>query len=316
MIDTSLSQLEISNFIIAAPYLGLVPTTDQTQPGSSDSANSPLYTSLQQVATVLENKSSSSAAAPSVLRDIVNNAWKADKYYRPSNQNISLFRSILKRIALILEAVKGEWSGTPPDNGVLPVDSTSEFYRLWSGLQFVSCLPEVEGEDSNLETFGDGLMWSGCTIIYFLGQQHRFDVFDFSYHILNVEESAPAPCNNPSIHQFFKRVAQVRDLNQSIFNTLRAFYALPREDVLLFHPPKTDNFQTDHFISPSVDTSNVTVRGPSQPSFYSSTQSSLTMSSGSYDEPPPPPPPVDAEEPSEGYDQSSEFAPPPPPPEL
>ncbi len=137
------------------------------------------------------------ATNPAVLREIVNNAWKADKFYRPPTHNVSLFRSIMKRTALILEAVKSEWSGTPPDNGAIAVDYTTEFYRLWSGLQFVCCLPEAEGEDSNLETFGDGLMWAGCTIIYFLGQQHRFDVFDFSYHILNVEESAPAACTNP-----------------------------------------------------------------------------------------------------------------------
>ncbi len=110
-------------------------------------------------------------------------------------------------------------------------------------------------------------------------------------------------------------MAQVRDLNQSIFNSLRAFYSLVQEDVLLFHPPKTDNFQTDHFISPSVDP-NVTVRSTAQASFYTPSQSNLTSSTSSYDEPPPPPPPADAEEPTEGYEATNnEFAPPPPPPD-
>jgi len=310
LVDTAMSQHEIGQFIISAPFLGVIP--DQT---GADASTSPLYTSLQQVAGVLESKSLSTA--PSVLREIVNNGWKADKFYRAPNQNISLFRSVLKRIALILEAVKGEWSGSAPDNGVIAVDYTTEFYRLWSGLQFVCCLPEQEGEDSNLETFGDGLLWAGCTIIYFLGQQRRFDVFDFSYHILNVEESAPAPCSTPAIHQFFKRVAQVRDLNQSVFNLLRSYFTLPNEEILIFHPPKTDNVTTENrFISPSTDPSaNASTRTQT---FYGNTapiqQGPLTTSG--YDEPPPPPPPTDVEEPTEyAYDQSShEFAPPPPPP--
>lgn len=97
----------------------------------------------------------------------------------------------------------------------MSVDSTSEFYRLWSAFQYVCCLPTKENELSIHELFGDGLFWAGmimyqvvptpflgCTIIHFLGQQRRFEVLDFSYHILNVEDSAQIACTNPVRIQF------------------------------------------------------------------------------------------------------------------
>ena len=35
---------------------------------------------------------------------------------------------------------------------------------------------------------GDSVAWGGCTIIYLLGQQMHFELFDFSYQVLNVAE--------------------------------------------------------------------------------------------------------------------------------
>src|SRR5688572_14861104 len=49
------------------------------------------------------------------------------------------------------------------------------------------------------------------------------------------------------IHQFFKKVAQIRDLNQSVFNTLHAYYPPPQETPLIFHPPQDDH--SDQFLS-------------------------------------------------------------------
>lgn len=56
--------------------------------------------------------------------------------------------------------------------------------------------PELQGylEDSfqtssnNHEVFGDSVAWGGCTIMYLLGQQLHFELFDFSYQLLNVAE--------------------------------------------------------------------------------------------------------------------------------
>lgn len=38
------------------------------------------------------------------------------------------------------------------------------------------------------QCFGDGLHWAGCMIIALLSQQRRFDILDFSYHLLKVQK--------------------------------------------------------------------------------------------------------------------------------
>lgn len=76
-----------------------------------------------------------------------------------------------------------------PENGVIAVDYTTEFYRLWSALQYVICFPPTSENDASChELFGDGVMWAGCTIMHFLDQRRKFEVFDFAYHILRIEE--------------------------------------------------------------------------------------------------------------------------------
>lgn len=40
----------------------------------------------------------------------------------------------------------------------------------------------------NRETFGDGLIWAGCTLIALLEQTNRFRALDFCYHISRVHQ--------------------------------------------------------------------------------------------------------------------------------
>jgi len=297
MCDFGLAQYESLTFITAAPFLGI--TADKLGvPHGDPSAASPLYTATVGLASVLEAKPGL-AKAPGIVRDLVNNAWKADKFYRPATQNVSLFKSVLQRISSMLDSVRGEWAGSPDQNVIMVVENTTEFYRLWSALQFVCCLPTGDNELSNHELFGDGLFWAGCSIIHFLNQQMRFEVFDFSYHILNVEEGSSNPCANPLIHQFFKKVASTRDINQSIFNTLRAYCAPPVEDQLILHPPESDVSESQ-FISVASDGST-SLRQPSSANLPVSSAASFNNRS-------PPPPPPQAEQ----IDESS--MPPPPPP--
>jgi cytoplasmic FMR1 interacting protein len=37
-------------------------------------------------------------------------------------------------------------------------------------------------------SLGDSVAWASCTIMYLLGQQQHFELFDFSYQFLNVAE--------------------------------------------------------------------------------------------------------------------------------
>lgn len=72
-----------------------------------------------------------------------------------------------------------------PLSSKLTIVSLGQLYHwLWGG-RFSSashcCLPCPR------QCFGDGLNWAGCSIIVLLGQQRRFDLFDFCYHLLKVQ---------------------------------------------------------------------------------------------------------------------------------
>jgi hypothetical protein len=57
-----------------------------------------------------------------------------------------------------------DWKGTPPANGVLDVENSHEFFRLWSTLNFLFCVPEVTpGEGTLAESI---VMDSVLQIVY------------------------------------------------------------------------------------------------------------------------------------------------------
>eukprot|EP01113_Clastostelium_recurvatum_P001498 TRINITY_DN1060_c0_g1_i3.p1 TRINITY_DN1060_c0_g1~~TRINITY_DN1060_c0_g1_i3.p1 ORF type:complete len:1328 (-),score=521.15 TRINITY_DN1060_c0_g1_i3:101-4084(-) len=309
LFDLASTQLDSARFIQAAPFLGVVPedfALGSDQANGDLSASSPLYANLQRLAATLEDKPDL-ARSPAILRDIVTNAWRADKYYRPSYPHVSMFKSVLQRINHMLAPVRDEWMGT--DTGYIPIDSTTEFYRLWSALQFVVCTPPdevappapgappvapVPAEPSVHELFGDGLFWAGSTIIHFLGQQQRFETFDFCYYILNVDEAAAAPSAKPQMREFFKMVTLVRDTNQTIFAMLNTYAPISPAPVTPLHPPATDQELTF-----------VTIREGARAAPTSSASSSSFSAAPAFDIPPPPPP---------SSDQDDWGAPPPPPP--
>ena len=73
----------------------------------------------------------------------------------------------------------------------MDTEDASEFYRLWSALQFMFCMPD-EQEDAagaaDTAEYGDGFSIAGCVFIHLVGQQRRFEVLDFAYHVLRVHE--------------------------------------------------------------------------------------------------------------------------------
>ena len=49
-----------------------------------------------------------------------------------------------------------------------------------------TCVSDNVRVVTHREWCGEGLQWAGCTIIALLGQQKRFDAFDFCYHMMRV----------------------------------------------------------------------------------------------------------------------------------
>lgn len=75
----------------------------------------------------------------------------------------------------------------------------------------------VQVPPSNHEVLGDSVAWGGCTIIYLLGQQLHFELFDFSYQVLNIAEVevvsiTQTPKNSPSA-----QVSQFSDLQSVLW---------------------------------------------------------------------------------------------------
>ena len=212
-------------------------------------------------------------------------AWRADKFYRVSDQHISLFKAAMQKLYDILGNVRHEWAPVGGgDSGVIPIESTTEFYRFWSAVQFVCCLPTGANELSPQELFGDGLSWCGITVIHLLQQSSRFDLFDFSYYIMNVEDASDEPTPATDKHKlpdFFKKVTIARELNTQIFEILRSYYELTNTQFTTFEPPAADtDLSATHTMSMSLKVDLPAAAAPSVASPHASLPSPTVPTPG------------------------------------
>ncbi|VDN40103.1 unnamed protein product [Gongylonema pulchrum] len=110
------------------------------------------------------------------------------------------------------------------------IDECVEFYRLWSALQFFFCQPQLtnsEGQNQVTEAliegiFGDGIHWAGCAIIAVLNQHRRFEIFDFSYHLLRVHraDGKDDVVRGIKLSRMVERIRRFQLLNNQIFGVL------------------------------------------------------------------------------------------------
>uniref|UniRef100_A0A8C6D232 Cytoplasmic FMR1 interacting protein 2 n=1 Tax=Moschus moschiferus TaxID=68415 RepID=A0A8C6D232_MOSMO len=156
---------------------------------------------------------------------------------------LSMFEVILTRIRSYLQ--DPVWRGPPPTNGVMHVDECVEFHRLWSAMQFVYCIPVGTNEFTAEQCFGDGLNWAGCSIIVLLGQQRRFDLFDFCYHLLKVQrqDGKDEIIKNVPLKKMADRIRKYQILNNEVFAILNKYMKSVETDsstvehVRCFQPP-------------------------------------------------------------------------------
>uniref|UniRef100_A0A7M4FX05 Cytoplasmic FMR1-interacting protein n=1 Tax=Crocodylus porosus TaxID=8502 RepID=A0A7M4FX05_CROPO len=156
---------------------------------------------------------------------------------------LSMFEVILTRIRSFLD--DPIWRGPLPSNGVMHVDECVEFHRLWSAMQFVYCIPVGTHEFTVEQCFGDGLHWAGCMIIVLLGQQRRFDVLDFCYHLLKVQkhDGKDEVIKNVPLKKMVERIRKFQILNDEIIAILDKYLksgdgeSTPVEHVRCFQPP-------------------------------------------------------------------------------
>ncbi|VDM62490.1 unnamed protein product [Angiostrongylus costaricensis] len=153
---------------------------------------------------------------------------------------LNIFDMFLRKIRQIL----GDdpiWTGGYPANGVMWVDECVEFHRVWSALQFFICQPLTN--EAEKELFGDSLQWAGMSIIYLLGQQRRFEVLDFCYHLHRIQkfDGKDEVVNGVRLLDVVDRIRRFQLLNSQILSVL-VNYLIPNEEyeeehVREFMPP-------------------------------------------------------------------------------
>lgn len=233
LLDIVLREVDITHFMQTAPWLGLIPGADGQILQSQDGGDSPIVTLF---------KSATSAAVsnpgfsnPTAFYTISKQAEAADLLYKANMNTGSVLEYALAFTSAALDKYCTKWSAAPK-TGFIDITTSKDFYRIFSGLQIEYLEGSVQVSPSNHEVLGDSVAWGGCTIIYLLGQQLHFELFDFSYQVLNVAEVEAAPIMHtqkyaPSVQGWealLEAMKKARRLNNHVFSMLKA--RCPLED--------------------------------------------------------------------------------------
>ncbi|KJH49205.1 cytoplasmic Fragile-X interacting family protein [Dictyocaulus viviparus] len=156
---------------------------------------------------------------------------------------LSIFDMFLRKTRQFLNE-DSIWTGGYPTNGVMWIDECVEFHRVWSALQFFICQPRISDvEKFAEELFGDSLQWAGMSLIYLLGQQRRFEVLDFCYHLHRVQklDGKDEIVNGVRVVNVVDRIRRLQLLNSHILSALSNYLVsnddYQEERVREFMPP-------------------------------------------------------------------------------
>ncbi|KAJ4956396.1 hypothetical protein NE237_013179 [Protea cynaroides] len=232
LLDIVLREVDTTRFMQIAPWLGLIPGSDG-QIFPSQDGDSPIVSLFKSATAAIA--SNPKCSMPASFYTISKQAEAADMLYRANMNTGSVLEYTLAFTSAALDKYCSKWSATPK-TGFVDITTSKDFYRVFSGLQFGYLEESVHTPSHNHEVLGDSVAWGGCTIIYLLGQQLHFELFDFSYQLLNVAEVETA-----SIAQTIKYANYVqgwenlleamkksRRLNNHVFSMLKA--RCPLED--------------------------------------------------------------------------------------
>nr|CAB3497101.1 unnamed protein product [Digitaria exilis] len=242
ILDIVLRQIDTTQFMQSAPWLGLVPGNDgQVKHAYTD--NTPFTTLLSGATNAVT--SSPACSNPSTFLVMSKQAEAASLLYKSNLNSGSVLEYALAFTSAALDRHYSKWSATPK-TGFIDITTSKDFYRIFSGLQYVktrtSYLEEsINNSSKKQEMLGDSVAWAGCTIMYLLGQQQHFELFDFSYQFLNVAEVESATVSHyqssdrtrsPNFLQGYEGILEAmrkaRRLNNHVFSMLRA--RCPLED--------------------------------------------------------------------------------------
>ncbi|GFP89758.1 protein pir [Phtheirospermum japonicum] len=234
LLDIVLREVDTSQFMQTAPWLGLTPGVDgQIIQSQVDSEESPIISLFKSVSAA--SNSNPSFPNPSSLRVLSRQAEAADLLYKSNMNAGSVLEYSLAFTSAALDKYCSKWS-VIPRTGFLDITTSKDFYRIYSGLQMEYLEEAVQVQPSHYGMLGDSVAWGGCTIIYLLGQQLHFELFDFSHQVLNVAEVevagiSPAHKSShsmPGLEGLLEAMKKARRLNNHVFSMLKA--RCPLED--------------------------------------------------------------------------------------
>eukprot|EP00898_Chlorokybus_atmophyticus_P004105 jgi/Chlat1/4696/Chrsp3S05625 len=214
LLDSVARTEELSTFIQNASLFGISCTEDGIRRTGGEPLQSLAASSYSTVHNTAGNLSSTVASAGSV--------------YEAAAQSSSLLCAVLHHTHKQLAAVRTTWAPPASLSQITDTYGSRAFHRLWSALQFVYCSGPAAGSPTNQDWFGDGFQWFGCVAMHLLDQQGMFELFDFSYHVLRVEEATRNTVPLDEATQAFLQTArQVQRQNTQVFGMLRAHWPHP-----------------------------------------------------------------------------------------
>ncbi|CAH9085991.1 unnamed protein product [Cuscuta epithymum] len=233
LLDIVLREVDTCHFLQTAPWLGLIPGTDGQIIQSQEGADSPIVTLFKSATAAI--LSSPGCLHSTSFKTLSKQAEAADLLYMANINTGSVLEYALAFTSAALDKYCGKWSATPK-TGFIDITTSKDFYRIFSGLQIEYLEESVLLQSSSHEMLGDSVSWGGCTIIYLLGQQLHFELFDFSHQVLNVAEVEAAAVASPQkslpfvqgLDSLLEAMKRARRLNNHVFSMLKA--RCPLED--------------------------------------------------------------------------------------
>ncbi|XP_006854249.2 protein PIR [Amborella trichopoda] len=233
LFDIVLREVETTQFLQIAPWLGLVPGNEgQVQQDLKENGNSPIISLFKSATTVIATLPS--CPSPSSFLTMSKQAEAADVFYKNNLHSGSVLEYSLAYTSAALDRLRSKWSSNPK-TGFIDITTSKDFYRIYGGLQFVCMEESLQDASRKHECLGDSVAWGGCSIIYLLGQQLHFELFDFSYQLLNVAEventssgQSMSSDRTKNTHypqgweNLIEGAKKVRRLNNHVFSMLKA----------------------------------------------------------------------------------------------
>ncbi|XP_051139424.1 protein PIR [Andrographis paniculata] len=233
LLDIVLREVDTSQFMQTAPWLGLIPGGDGQIVQYQDGEDSPIISLFKSVAAAIA--SNPGISNPLSFRVLSRQAEAADLLYKSNINAGSVLEYSLAFTSAAMDKYCSKWS-VIPKTGFVDITTSKDFYRIYSGLQIEYLQESVQSQASHHGAPGDSIAWGACTIIYLLGQQLHFELFDFSHQVLNIAEVEAAA--NSSAHRnsqlsqgseiLLEAMKKARRLNNHVFSMLKA--RCPLED--------------------------------------------------------------------------------------